>query len=362
MRWENRPLDVPGDARSPHYDPLSRERLKGRPGYSIPSLDSNPGAVSFFRRAFDSSVVHALVDLATVVVGLAFLVFGGDRVVSGASSIAATLGVSTFFVGVTVVAVGSSIPEIATAVYASQYGSGTFAVGHIVGSATSQITLGIGIVALVTGLAVSRRKTAVYGGGMLVAMGVMYAVVASGTITRVEGVLMVALYVGYLVALVEEEDYADHPRARIEQSAVSAALAWTVVGFAFVVTGGHFLVSGSQALARSAGIAPYLIGLVTGLGTTSPEIAVALLAVRRDSDGIAVGTLLGSNITDPLFSLGLGATVAGFEVVGPGSTLPGITYMLLASAIVLAILLVRDEVGRLGGLACLVLYVPSFLV
>lgn len=306
--------------------------------------------------------MHVLVDLATLVVGLAFLVFGGDRVVSGASSIAAALDVSAFFVGVTVVAIGSSIPEIATAIYASIYGSGTFVVGHIVGSATSQITLGIGVVALVGGLAVSRRKAGVYGGGMLLAMGVMYVVVASGTISRVEGVLMVGLYVGYLVALVEEEDYADHPRARIEHADISAALTWTVVGFAFVVTGGHFLVAGSQALARSAGITPYLIGLVTGLGTTSPEIAVALLAIRRDRDGIAVGTLLGSNITDPLFSLGIGATVAGFEVVGRQSALAGIAYMLFASVLVLVLLVVRDEVGRVGGLACLVLYVPSFLL
>lgn len=324
--------------------------------------DGIRAAVGSFSGRFDSPSVHALLDLGVVVVGLAFLVYGGDRVVSGASSIAAEVGVSTFFVGVTVVAVGSSIPEVATALYASLYGSGTFVVGHIVGSATSQITLGIGAVALAMGLVVPRKKTVLYGGGMLAAMGVMYYVVDTGTISRVEGVIMVALYVGYLVALVEEEDYADHPKSRVEHADISAALAWTVVGLAFVVAGGHFLVTGSQSLARSAGIAPYLIGLVTGLGTTTPEIAVALLAVRRDHDGIAAGTLLGSNITDPLFSLGIGATVAGFEVVGIQQSMAGIQYMILASAIVVALLFVRDEVGRLGGLACLILYIPSFLV
>lgn|GEM_PF-610174 len=306
--------------------------------------------------------MHALVDLATVAVGLAILVFGGDRVVSGASSIAAEAGVSTFFVGVTVVAVGSSIPEIATSIYASLYGTGTFVVGHVVGSATSQITLGIGVVAFATSLAVSRRKVGVYGGGMLGAMGVMSYVVASGTISRVEGVLMVALYVGYLGALVEAEDFATQTASRVEHGDVTTALTWTVVGLAFVIAGGHFLVTGSQSLARSADVAPYLIGLVTGLGTTSPEIAVALLAIRRDHDGIAVGTLLGSNITDPLFSLGIGATVAGFEIVGTQASLAGIRYMVLASGIVLTILLVRDEVGRIGGLTCLLLYIPSFLV
>jgi len=160
--------------------------------------------------------------------------------------------------------------------------------------------------------------------------------------------------------LAEHEDYADH----VDDSELSLgrAAGSVLLGVALVVVGGHLLVTGGQRLAVQVGVPSYLVGLVTGLGTTAPEIAVALVAVRRDRTGIAVGTLLGSNITDPLFSLGIGAALAGVHVTGVSGVLASVGYMLAASAVVLAILYARRPVGRAGSLACLVLYVPTFVL
>ncbi|MFB6270862.1 MAG: sodium:calcium antiporter [Halobacterium sp.] len=298
--------------------------------------------------------------LVTLLAGVTMLVYGGDRVVDGASALARYADVSTFFVGVTVVAVGSSLPEIATSVYAAAYGSGDLVVGHIVGSVTSQITLGVGVVALAAPLSVARHKTRIYGGGMLAAMAVMAVALQSGTITRTQGALMVVTYLGFLAVLAEHEDYAEH--VRDAELTVRRATAYVLAGLALVLVGGHLLVTSGQRIAVQSGVPSYVVGLVTGLGTTTPEIAVSLVAVRRDRDGIAVGTLFGSNITDPLFSLGVGAALAGVHVGDVPGTLDSIGYMIVASAAVVAVVYTRRPVGRLGALACIVLYVPTFLI
>ncbi|WP_435115228.1 sodium:calcium antiporter [Halolamina sp. C58] len=298
-------------------------------------------------------------DTLALVVGVAMLVFGSDRTVQGASTIARERGVSTFFVGVTLVAIGSSLPEIATAIYGAAYGQGSLVVGHVVGSATSQITLGIGVVALLAPLSATREEVATYGAGMVVAMGVMLLAVSSGTVTRLQGVLMALAYLGFVAVRYAYTDH-DGVASRLSESdAIDRPLLWAAAGIVLVVAGGHLLVTGARGVAVSVGVPTYLLGLITGLGTTTPEIVVAALAVRRDRGGIAVGTLFGSNITDPLFSLGVGAAVAPLAVENLDATLLSVGYMLVVSAAVAGVFYRRDEVGRWVGTACLLLYLPA---
>ena len=303
-----------------------------------------------------------LAETLAAVAGTAMLVVGSDRTVQGASTIARERGVSTFFVGVTLVSIGSSLPEIATAIYGAAYGHGSLVVGHVVGSATSQITLGIGVVTLLAPLSATRGEVTTYGAGMVAAMAVMLLAVASGTVTRLQGVLMALAYLAFVAA---RYGYTDHDGvgSRLSESeALDRPLLWAVVGIALVIGGGHLLVTGARGVAAAVGIPTYLLGLLTGLGTTTPEIAVAALAVRRDRGGIAVGTLFGSNITDPLFSLGVGAAVAPLSVANLDATLLSVGYMLAVSTAVTLVFYRRDEVGRRTGIGCLLLYVPALFL
>ncbi|MFB6206824.1 MAG: sodium:calcium antiporter [Haloglomus sp.] len=300
--------------------------------------------------------------LVQVSVGLAALVYGGERVVDHASAIAHELGLSTLFIGVTFVAVGSSIPEIATSVYAGLYDAPVLVAGHIIGSATSQITVGIGVVALLSPIAIPRSKLRLYGGGMLAAMGLMLAVLWSGRVTRVEGALLTGAYLTFLGVSYEELDLeaaVDH-RASSETSA--RTVVWLIGGLALVVVGGHLFVAGSRQAALALGVPQLVLGLVTGLGTTTPEIAIAAAAVLDDQAGIAIGTLFGSNVTDPLFSFGVGALVGGFTFTDVGVVLASAAYMLVASTLVVALFLVHGEVDARGALGCIALYLPTFLV
>jgi cation:H+ antiporter len=301
--------------------------------------------------------------LLQLLVGLVGLVYGSQRVVENAAALASEWELSTLFVGVTFVAVGSSLPEIAASVYSGLYGAPAFVAGHIVGSATSQITVGIGVVALLSPLALDRAKVRLYGGGMLGAMALMLVAIWSGRVTRLEGALLMGAYLCFLAVSYEEmhlDEAVDH-RAPAAVDGRRAALG-LVIGLVAVVVGGHLLVVGSREAALAVGIPPLVIGLVTGLGTTAPEIAIAAMAVADDRADIALGTLFGSNVTDPLFSFGAGAAVGGFSFTEPGVVVPSALYMLVASALVVALFLVRDEVGQGGAIGCIGLYLPMFLL
>jgi len=295
--------------------------------------------------------------------GLAVLLFGADRVVSSIVAIAEAFGVPTLLVGGTLVAVGSSIPEVTTAVYAGIYGAGDFVVGHIIGSATSQITLGVGVVALLSPLRLSREKVTVYGVGMIAAMALMLLGLRSGTLTRVEGAGLVAAYLVFVAVRLRDGEHAGAvERHRDPDRSLVRAGLWLVVGFALVVVGGHLLVVNSRALAVALEVPEYLVGLVTGLGTTAPEIVIAAFAVGRDEGDIAIGTLFGSNVTDPLFSLGLGALVDGYAIEQVGATMASGTYMLAVATLVVLVFYVNGGISRKAAVGCIALYAPTYVL
>jgi cation:H+ antiporter len=309
-----------------------------------------------------------LVDVALFGLGLALLVYGANRAIEAAGELAIYYGVSTFFVGVTVVAVGTSVPEMTTSIYAARYGAGDIVVGNIVGSEISQITLAIGLVALVSPIVADRRNVMVYGGAMVLAMVVMMLTLDDGRIIRSEGFLMMLAYVNFIYTLYTNEggeEVGEEIAEEVEPTARErppGTVTWILVGLVMVVAGGHLLVTGGVAIARSVGVSEFLVGILTGLGTTAPEITVAVLAVRAGDEGISVGALLGSNITDPVFSLGVGALVADVVVTDPGTVFVSMIYMLVVSVLVLGMLYFRRGIDRRAAVVCLALYLPTFVL
>lgn len=294
--------------------------------------------------------------------GLALLLVGADRTVRTAAELALYYGVSNFFIGVTVISLGTSIPEMTTSIYAAFYGAGDLVVGNIVGSETAQITLAIGIVALISPIEAERRNVLVYGGAMVLAMIIMILTLEDG-IVRSEGFLMMLAYVVFVHDLYSNEGGEEiTEEVAEEREPPGQAIPWILFGIALVVVGGHLMVTNGVAIARLVGIPEYFVGLLTGLGTTAPEIAVAGLAARRGDAGISVGSLLGSNITDPVFSLGVGALFADVVVSDPQSVFVSTSYMLAVSLVVLGLMYWREGIDRRGAVVCLLLYLPSFAV
>jgi len=304
-----------------------------------------------------------LVEVGLFLLGLALLVVGADRAVRAAAELALFYGVSAFFVGVTVISVGTSVPEMTTSVYGALYGAGDVVVGNIVGSETAQITLAIGIVALISPIVTGRRNVMTYGGAMVLAMVIMVLTLDDGVVGRSEGVLMMLAYVQFVYILYTSEGGEEVTEEVIEGAdRPSRTLPWIVLGLAMVVVGGHLLVTGGVGIGRSVGVSEYTIGLLAGLGTTAPEIVVAGVAAREGSGGISVGAILGSNITDPVFSLGIGALVADVAVADVAAVSASMTYMIVVSIVVLGLFYWREGIDRRAAVVCMALYVPSFLI
>ncbi|WP_338729725.1 sodium:calcium antiporter [Haladaptatus sp. DJG-WS-42] len=301
-----------------------------------------------------------LVEILLFLGGLALLVYGASRAVGEASNLALYYGVTPFFIGVTVISIGTSVPEMVTSVLGARLGAGDIVVGNIVGSETSQITLAIGIVALVAPVVATRREVLVYGGGMVLSMVIMMLALDDGALTFSEGVLMMLAYVEFIYILYTNAGGEEIAEETVERQTPRETVPWIVVGLIFVVVGGQLMVTNAISLARLFGISEYLIGLLTGLGTTAPEIAVAGIAAYRGNGGISVGALLGSNITDPVFSLGVGALVADV-VVDTAAISTSLTYMLGVSILVLALMYWRRGLGRWEALVCILLYPVSLL-
>jgi cation:H+ antiporter len=304
-----------------------------------------------------------LVDAALFLGGLAALVLGADRAVTGAGDLALYYGVSPFFIGVTLVSVGTSVPEMVTSMYAAYYGAGDLVVGNIVGSETAQITLAIGVVALIAPFVTERRNVLIYGSAMLLAMIVMALTLDDGVIVRSEGFLMMLAYLQFVYTLYANEGGVEIAEEVIEEPAEPEnALPGILGGLALVVVGGQLMVTNGVALAAALGVPEYLIGLLTGLGTTLPEIVVAGIAAHEGRGGISVGSILGSNITDPVFSLGVGALLFDVTVENAAALRPSLVYMFVASAAVLTLFYWRRGIDRRAAVVCLVLYLPTFVV
>ncbi|MFC6973875.1 sodium:calcium antiporter [Halomicroarcula sp. GCM10025709] len=265
--------------------------------------------------------------------------------------------------GVTVVSVGTSVPEMATSIYAAYYGAGDLVVGNIVGSETAQITLAIAVVAFVAPFVVERRSVLVYGTAMILAMIIMILTLEDGVINRSEGLLMMLAYVQFIYTLYTNEGGEEITEEVIEEPRTPReTLPWIVGGLALVVVGGQLMVTNGVALARLFGTPEFLVGLLTGLGTTMPEIVIAGIAAYEGRSGISVGSILGSNITDPVFSLGIGAVFFDVVVADPAAIRPSLGYMLAASIAVLGLFYWRRGIDRRAAVVCLLLYLPSFVV
>lgn len=254
----------------------------------------------------------------TVIVGLGVLLYASDIAVNRARKVAFKLGVSELLIGLTVISIGTSLPEIflnLTAGFVRLQGleSSGIAIGNVIGSCLSQITIILGLVGLVTTLSVSKRSLKRDGIMLLAAIMLMYVSALDGEISRLDGAILVFIYALYLFGLSHEEKLNGDTRAKEGESHIPDVIVLTAALLA-VVLSSTVVVREGLNLAAMIGVSPFIIGLLAGVGTSLPELSISLGAVSKGAKSLSFGNLIGSNITDPLLSIGLGAGVAGFLV------------------------------------------------
>ncbi|MBX0287871.1 sodium:calcium antiporter [Halomicroarcula sp. F28] len=286
-----------------------------------------------------------LFDVLYVVVAVVALWFGADQFVTGASRVARRLGVPGLVIGLTVVAFGTSAPEFAVTIDAALAGQSDISVANVVGSNILNLGFILGGVALVRAMAISRTLVR-RDGLLLVASTVLLLVVAlDGRLSAVEGGLLFASLLAYLVALARAgSDGAATATDQFHAPDVGRLL----VGLALVVGGGHLLVVSAVDIARVAGVSEWVIGLtIVAAGTSLPEFVTSLAAARAGRTGISAGNLVGSCIFNALGVLGLAALVNPLTVSPVG--VEGTAWLLGTTVLVVVLFYTEETLSRIEG-------------
>jgi len=262
-----------------------------------------------------------LLPLLLAVIGLACLIVGADFLVRGGARLARAFNVSPVVIGLTVVAIGTSAPELMVSLGAAWRGSPDLATGNVVGSNLANIGLILGIAGLLRPLPVSLRLLRVEVPILFGATVVFAAMAVDGRLGRLEGgVLLAALcaLTGYNIRAARREDpnvVAEFANEYGATDGIGRDLLWVAAGVGLLLGGGDLLVGSAATVARNFGISELIIGLtLLAVGTSLPELATSVVAVLRDEPDIAVGNVVGSNLFNLLAVLGPTAVVQPLAV------------------------------------------------
>mgnify|MGYP004653372037 FL=1 len=244
--------------------------------------------------------------------GFLFLVKGADWFVEGAACIAKKLGIPQLVIGLTIVAMGTSMPEAAVSVTAAMQQNAGITVGNVVGSNNLNILIILGITAVITNVTIQRSTLHYEIPFMLAVTALLLGFgMTGGRITFMEGVIFwifFLAYLGYLFVMARKENAGEE--GAVKDFPVWKCLLLMVLGGILVVKGSDFAVSGASAIARYFGMSERFIGLtIVALGTSLPELVTSVTAARRGNAGIAIGNIVGSNIFNILFVIGTAALI-----------------------------------------------------
>ncbi len=311
-------------------------------------------------------------DLLLVLLGATLLYAGGEALVRGSVDLARLLGMSPVVIGLTVVSFGTSAPELASTLAAALRGSSDVAFGNVVGSNVANIGLILGLTAMIWPIATTAAFLKREVPFMLFASGLMFPIVANGTISRVEGGILFALLILFLVYLLRADAFQAETREeftealerdeldRAAESKTAGAiksLLLVAVGITMLVFGARALVTGGINIARLLGVSERVIGLsLVALGTSLPELASSVVAAMKRESGILLGNLIGSNVFNILCILGLTVLVRPINVV-PGAVWGDLIVMLGSSALVWPFLASGLKLQRWEGFVLLAIYV-----
>lgn len=321
-----------------------------------------------------------LKSIIILIVGFVLLIKGADFFVEGSSAVAKRLRIPSIIIGMTIVAMGTSLPECAVSVTASLTGNNTLAISNAIGSNIFNLLVVCGVCTLFVPLAVQKSTLqkefplSIFCAGLLLLLGYL-----GMTLGHIDGIILIIIFAGYLLWMIQSarnarnQTFADEDSdtagsrtslsaEEIEQVASNINLlpAWKCIifilgGMIAIKYGGDFVVNGASAIASSLGLSQTLIGLtIIAMGTSLPELVTSIVAAKKDEVDMAVGNVIGSNIFNILLVLGVAAAISpvGFIM----ENMIDIAFLILISVITLVFAWTSKEINRKEGIIMLLLY------
>lgn len=307
--------------------------------------------------------MEIIIQLLLLAVGFAMLVKGADWFVDGSSAIAVKFKIPQLVIGLTIVAMGTSAPEAAVSITAALKGNAGITIGNIVGSNILNILIILGLSSVITALAVSKSTIKVETPFMILITLVLLWMGYNGVVGLVEGIILLVLfvtYLGYLFWMAKKGDGSDVDE--IKDISTPKALAFTAVGLVLIVYGSTVTVDAATALARIFGLSERFIGLtIVALGTSLPELFTSVSAARKGNADIAIGNIVGSNIFNILFVIGISSVI--IDVPFEKGFLIDTIVAVMAGVLLLACSLTKDrKLKRPAGILMLVCYAAYFVL
>jgi len=328
--------------------------------------------------AYFDAIVNS--PYALLLFGLSLLVLGGETLVRNSSGLAIKAKIPALIVGLTIVAVGTSSPELFASMQAAWYGSAGIAVGNVVGSNIANLCLALGLTALVRPLKVDKQVLKLDWPILLVVTVLFGSLALDGVYSRLDGLIFLLGMTIYMVIQILRSRRIKKDKETIENNSVLPVLSpidmeeinqfankkysilifWIVIGCILLYYGAGIFVDGAAKMAKGFGISEHVIGItVVAFGTSVPEIVASVTAALKGQSDLGIGSLIGSNIMNILLVLGASSTIVDIAVE-PDMIAYDFWWMIGTTALLYPILTIGKKITRLHGamyLTCYVIYI-----
>lgn len=313
--------------------------------------------------------VTILKAVFVLIIGFILLIKGADFFVEGASSVAKMLKVSSLIIGMTIVAMGTSLPETSVSIAASMNNQNTLAVSNVVGSNIFNLMVVLGVCAVITELKVSKDVLKRdYPFSVLCAILLLVAGVIGMTLGRMDGIIFLVIFAVFIFYLIksaldarksgeisEKEREMNEEMEEMEDLPVWKCILYIIGGAIAIKYGGDWVVDSASVIATSFGISATLVGLtICSVGTSLPELVTSIVAARKNELDMAVGNVVGSNVFNILMVLGIAATVSPIAFLT--ENIIDIVVLLVFSLITWVLCVTQKKLSKKEGILMLVLY------
>ena len=303
-------------------------------------------------------------DFAIFIVAMAALVYGADFIIKESERIALHYNISHFVIGATLVAFGTSLPEMAASVMASYQGKSDMAIANVIGSVTFNITLVLASVFMIAKFVdPDRNLFAKDSAWVLIPVIIFMLMIQDGQISRFDGFLFLFLMVAYLLFLFTSaketlEGELDEELER-EKFLWFKTVALLVIGFVFTIGGAHYVIESGTSIARTFGVSEWIIGLfLISLGTSLPELVVSLVAIKKGNADLSIGNIIGSNVANFSMVLGAASLVAPLAMNLDGNWFD---ILIMISASLALLLILANKLYNKAGAIFLFVILALFL-